>query len=265
MHILLFEHKKTFARAHYKGIVCVMPKFIVNISLIFTQHTIQDRFVMARDHGFVGVEILTPYALNTSVLAAAAGNVPVHLINAPFGPEWGRGGDPDNRATFMDDIHLAVRYASALNARHIHVMAGAHGDLQTLTENLSWAVKTYPEQSFLIEPINILDIPGYVLHDFADAVEILEYINAPNLGLQFDTYHASRVLNSGDIYPIFETCLPWIKHIQVSGNPNRTEPDQGIVDHAAFFAAVDEADYDGLIGAEYRPDTGDFDWMKLVR
>jgi hydroxypyruvate isomerase len=242
-----------------------MPKFIVNISLIFTQTTITDRFAMARDHGFVGVEILTPYDCAVDVLAGAARDCPVHLINTPFGDEWGRGADPDARTAFRDDIALAVKYADALNAQHIHVMAGVNGDLETFAANLKWATETYPLQSFVIEPINTHDIPNYKLHDFDDAVAILQGIGAPNLGLQFDTYHASRIANSANIHPLFERYLPWIKHIQISGNPNRTEPDQGIVDHTAFFACVDASKYNGVIGAEYRPDTDNFKWMNLAR
>lgn len=242
-----------------------MPKFIVNISLIFTEHTLLDQFRIAQKHGFCGVEILNPYETQASEITRASQDTdcPIHLINVPFGAEWGRGADPHQTLAFQDDIKRATDYARQTNARHIHVMAGVNGDVETLTQNLIWATQTYPEQSFLIEPINTLDIPEYKLNSFTDAIAIMEHINAPNLGLQFDTYHASRIINSADILPIFHACLPWIKHIQISGNPNRTEPDRGIVDHAAFFAAVDASNYDGLIGAEYRPASHDFKWMAL--
>lgn len=244
-----------------------MPKFIVNISLIFTEHTLLGRFRIAREQGFYGVEILNPYETEASEIAWASRDVdtPIHLINVPFGDEWGRGADPQRTLEFRDDIKLATDYARHTNAHHIHVMAGVNGNEKTLTQNLIWASQTFPEQSFLIEPINAIDIPGYRLNSFTDAIAILKHINAPNLGLQFDTYHASRIANSADILPIFNKCLPWIKHIQISGNPNRTEPDKGIVDHAAFFAAVDASCYNGFIGAEYRPASQDFKWMDLER
>ena len=242
-----------------------MPKFIVNISLIFTEHAILDRFKIARDHGFIGTEILTPYSVDATQLANAALDCPVHLINTSFGPEWGRGADPQNRPAFRDDITLAVKYADAMNTPYVHILSGVFGDLETLTQNLIWAVQTYPNQSFLIEPINTFDIPNYKLNNFDDAITILNQINAPNLGLQFDTYHASRILNAGDILPTARKCYPWIKHIQISGNPNRTEPNLGIVDHTDFFKHIDAWGYTGLIGAEYRPQTNRFDWMESPR
>ncbi len=249
-----------------------MPKFIVNISLLFTQHPIMDRFQLARDTGFQGVEILTPYSFDAHELALAAtsANCPIHLINAPFGPEWGHGADPNNRDTFRTEIGHAVNYATILQAKHIHVLSGIKGDLKTLRENLIWATSTYPNQSFLIEPINTFDIPDYKLNNFDDAIEILRAVNAPNLGLQFDTYHASRMTKMSatcptDVLRMSHVCLPWIKHIQVSGNPGRSEPDQGVFDHVEFFRKLDVWGYDGMVGAEYKPTSGSFDWLAKAR
>lgn len=244
-----------------------MPKFIVNISLILTDHPILDRFQLARDNGFEGVEILKPFDHDLRQLTQAAKNAKcrVYLINAPFGSEWGNGANPAAENIFRNEITQAVTYARALDARYIHILSGTQGNLNTLCKNLKWASRTFPSQSFLIEPINTLDIPNYKLNNFDDAISILEHIHAPNLGLQFDTYHASRILNSGDILPTAQKCYPWIKHIQISGNPNRTEPDLGIVDHAEFFTQIDAWGYDGMIGAEYRPLTNHFDWMNQSR
>jgi hydroxypyruvate isomerase len=267
MPILLFPRNKTVAQSHYKGISCDMPKFIVNISLIFTEHPMLDRFQLARDVGFNGVEILKPYDHNLPQLAQAAklAKCRVYLINAPFGAEWGNGANPAAQDTFRTEITKAVSYARALEARYIHIMSGTQGNLETLSENLKWASRTFPSQSFLIEPINAIDIPNYKLNNFEDAISILQHINAPNLGLQFDTYHASRILNAGDVLPTAQKCYPWIKHVQISGNPNRTEPDLGIVDHAGFFKQIDAWGYSGLIGAEYHPQTNHFDWMNQSR
>lgn len=231
-----------------------------------------DRFQIARDIGFEGVEILRPYNHDASELrdAAKAADCPVHLINAPFGPEWGNGANPAAQEIFHTEIEHAVSYAKILNARHIHILSGVQGNLETLRTNLKWASTKYPDQSFLIEPINTLDIPNYKLNSFDDAIKILRGINAPNLGLQFDTYHASRMQELSaachtNVIQMSQACLPWIKHIQVSGNPNRTEPDQGRINHADFFSKIDAAGYDGLIGAEYTPASGSFDWLAKAR
>jgi hydroxypyruvate isomerase len=41
--------------------------------------------------------------------------------------------------------------------------------------------------------------------------------------------------------------------VKVAAVPSRHEPDEGEVNYAAIFAALDRLGYQGWIGAEYRP------------
>ena len=44
-----------------------------------------------------------------------------------------------------------------------------------------------------------------------------------------------------------------IAHIQIAGNPNRTEPDRGEINYAFLFELIERLGYGGWIGAEYKP------------
>jgi hydroxypyruvate isomerase len=57
----------------------------------------------------------------------------------------------------------------------------------------------------------------------------------------------------GELAKTLEQLMPRIAHIQVAGNPNRTEPDRGEINYDYIFDLIDRLGYGGWIGAEYKP------------
>lgn len=106
----------------------------------------------------------------------------------------------------------------------------------------------------LIEPINRRDMPGYFLHDYALALEILEALALPNVKLQFDIYH--RQILHGDVTVALRRLLPRIGHIQIASVPSRQEPDGEELNFPFLFAELDRLGYAGFVGCEYVPRAG---------
>ncbi|MDO5657881.1 MAG: TIM barrel protein [Paracoccus sp. (in: a-proteobacteria)] len=237
-----------------------MAKFAANLTFLFTELPILERFRAAKQAGFQGVEILFPYDLAPSELrlAARAADTEIVLMNCPP-PNWAGGprgfaAVPGLEDRFRTDFGRALRYAQALHARHIHIMAGrAEGDeaQATFIANLKWAAKRAPHTSLTIEPINQTDMPGYFLSDYDLAAQIIAAVDAPNLGLQFDAYHAHLI--TGDVLATWQAHAALVRHIQIAGAPDRHEPREGEIDYPAFFRAVDAAGYRGWVSAEYNP------------
>lgn len=237
-----------------------MAKFAANLTYLFTELPMPQRFAAARRAGFDGIEILFPYDLAAKELARAALSTGMEfvLMNTPP-PNWAGGprgfaAEPGNEARFRGDFDRALRYGQALRVRHLHVMAGkAEGEAarRTLVENLKWACARAPQTSLTIEPMNQTDMPGYFLNCFDLAAEIIDEVGAPNLGLQFDAYQAQMI--HGDALEIWARHAARVRHIQIAGCPGRHEPRPGDIDFAAFFRAVDASGYDGWVGAEYIP------------
>ena len=123
----------------------------------------------------------------------------------------------------------------------------------TFIENLRWAAAEAPDQSLTIEPINNDTIPGYFLNDFDLGREIVTLIDAPNLRLQFDTFHAAKI--TGDVLGTWAAMRDITAHVQVAQMPDRSEPDQGQIDYPAFFADLDAQGYKGWVAGEYKPRT----------
>lgn len=237
-----------------------MPKFAANLTMLFKELPEIERFDAAAAAGFDAVEVLFPYDMQASdILSALARNdLSLELINCPppnyTGGARGFAAVPESRDRFRHDFKRTMRYAEALGARLVHIMSGpAQGTAarDTLIDNLRWASDFAPKQKLTIEPINDTDMPGYFLNNFDLAAEILDEVAAPNLALQFDTYHAFRI--HGDIMACWEKHGHRVGHIQVGGIPDRHEPAGGDFDYPAFFKMLDAIGYEGIVSAEYFP------------
>ncbi|MAN57759.1 MAG: hydroxypyruvate isomerase [Paracoccus sp.] len=237
-----------------------MPRFAANLTMLFTELPLQQRFAAAAAAGFEGAEILFPYDIAVSDLSRAAirAGLKIVLINCPP-PNWAGGprgfaAQPGMEDRFRHDFVRALRVAESLRARHIHIMAGkaegARADAAFL-DNLAWAAARAPHASLTIEPINHEDMPGYYLSDYDKAAAIIERLGATNLGLQFDAYHAQKI--TGDALAAWAPVASLVRHVQIAGCPGRHEPDTGGIDYPAFFEMLDRSGYRGWVSAEYDP------------
>lgn len=237
-----------------------MPKFCANLTWLFTELPFLERFEAAKDAGFDAVEVLFPYDVNAQDIVNELGRheLKMALINCPppnyTGGPQGFAAIPGLEERFRNDFGRALRYAKTLEAKHLHIMAGvAEGPnaKDTFIRNLRWAAAEAPQQSLTIEPINNDTMPGYFLNDFDLGREIVTAIDAPNLRLQFDTYHAAKI--TGDVLGAWDAMRDITVHLQVAQMPNRDEPDQGEIDYPVFFADLDATGYRGWVAGEYKP------------
>lgn len=226
--------------------------------MLFTEVPLLQRFGAARQTGFDAVEVLFPYddPVPDMLEMLVKNDLSLALINCP--PPNYAGGERGFAAVkgsrFKQDFKRAVRYAKALGAQHLHIMAGVADGASAralFVENLRWAAAEAPNQSLTIEPINSDDMPGYFLNDFDLACDVIHEVNAPNLRLQFDAYHSQKI--TGNVINTWTKCRELVTHVQVGQIPNRSEPDQGEIDFPAFFAQLDEDGYDGWVSGEYHP------------
>ncbi|MFB2593421.1 hydroxypyruvate isomerase family protein [Paracoccus sp. p4-l81] len=239
-----------------------MVKLAANLSLLFTELPVPERFAAAAASGFTGVEMLFPYEDSAQDLrkATVMAGLEFVLLNCPppnwTGGERGFAAVPGAEARFRHDFDRACRFADVLKARHIHIMAGkAAGSVAraTYVANLQWAAARAPRRSLTIEPLNGHDMPGYFLNDFDQAAAILDEVGAPNLGLQFDAYHAQML--TGDALAVWAAHGHRAVHIQIAGTPGRFEPIPSDIDYPTLLRAIRDSGYAGWISAEYNPRT----------
>ncbi|MBK4215777.1 TIM barrel protein [Paracoccus caeni] len=237
-----------------------MPRFAANLTTMFTELPLLDRFSAAADAGFQGIEILYPYdiAARELHLAAAAAGLQMVLLNCPP-PNWSGGprgfaAQPGMETRFRTDFDRALRFAQALRARHIHVMTGKTDspDAQrVLVENLRWACERAPHASLTIKPGSRSGPRGFPVTDYDMAADIVEQVGMLNLGLQLDTYLAQQI--EGDALQTWRRHATLIRHVQIASYPDRDEPQPGKMNFPAFYDELDEWGYKGWISAFYDP------------
>ena len=172
-----------------------MTAFSANLGFLWTDKPLADAIHAAGAAGFDAVECHWPYAEDASAVKAAldaTGLMMLGLNTARGDVAAGENGlaalagrNDDARAA----IDAALAYAALINCPKIHVMAGcAEGDAaeRCFIDNLRYATASDSDVTFLIEPLNHHDAPGYFLNHTDQARRIIDAVGAPNLKLMFD-------------------------------------------------------------------------------
>ncbi|WP_027896394.1 hydroxypyruvate isomerase family protein [Zestomonas thermotolerans] len=242
-------------------------RIAANLSLLFTERPLVERVVAAAAAGFDGVEIQFPYevpALRLKEALEAAG-MPLVLINVPAGDLMdggpGLAGVPARREEFAAALREALTYAAMVRPACVNVLPGrlaegvARGQaLATLADNLRLAAEEFQVLGIrvLVEAINPLDMPGFLINTPEHLVELLETVDHPNLAAQLDFYHMAR--QGLDLPASIARLAGRIGHVQFADCPGRGAPGSGSLDFSSALQALRKAGYQGWLAAEYKPD-----------
>ena len=242
-------------------------RFCANLKWLFTERPFIGRFAAAAEAGFTAVEYASPYAFSPTLLQQQLqeNGLQQILINTPTGApdsplRAGAACHPDFQSAFQAGMVQALDYAEALSCPFIHLQAGIQPEgvspdraLRQFEKNILWSIEKAEKQgvTLLLEAINLRDIPGFFLHDYYLAADIVRTINHPSLRLMLDLYHC-QVLH-GDISHNIRRLLPLTDHIQLADAPTRSEPGSGELHWPFIFRQLEEQGYGGWIGCEYRP------------
>jgi hydroxypyruvate isomerase len=166
-----------------------------------------------------------------------------------------------------------VEYGNALGCDTVHLMAGVVGPAQdfqaaerTYVANLRHAATMLGGHGIagVIEPINkkmgivqngpsytTQGMHGYFLNHTEQARRILDEVGSPHLLLHLDFYHMQML--EGHLAETIRENITRLRHVQIAGVPGRHEPTVGEINYPYLFDLLDELDYRGWVGCEYRP------------
>ncbi len=108
----------------------------------------------------------------------------------------------------------------------------------------------------VIEPLNpLVDHKGIWLTTLAQALDIVEEVDSPQVKILCDLYH--QQVTEGNLIANLTRCAPWIGHFHAAGVPGRHELVGGELDYRAILAAIKKTSYTGYVGLEFSPTLGE--------
>lgn len=259
-----------------------MPRFTANVSLLFSEVPLLERFAKARAAGFEAVECWWPFAthdpdaaqVGAFVDAMDTAEVRLTGLNLFAGdmPAGERGivSHPDRSEELRENLTAVRTIVEAtgcdrVNALYGQRLPGLAAALQddTATRNLRLAVDTLADAgaTVLIEPLTRGENGDYPIRTLDDALAVVDRAGTGTAVL-FDAYHLHN--NGSDVVADIARHIAAVGHVQVADSPGRGEPGSGTIDYPAFFRALDEAGYSGWVGCEYRPTTETADTLSWL-
>src|SRR6266700_1794664 len=251
--------------------------FAANISMLWADLPLADRFERAARAGFGAVELWWPGAEAAESLPALTSrwNMRLALLNFDAG-DMGLAADPARREQLRANVPVALRIARSCGCERLNLLLGARQERYSLgqqlacaRENVAWAadLAAAADCEIMIEAINSIDNGPCLLTRTPAAAGFAGQVARPNVRLQYDAYHMQRM--EGDITSTLDAYWHLISHIQIADVPGRNEPGTGEINYRFVLDHLDRKGYQGAIGLEYRPSTGraedSFGWLAGYR
>jgi hydroxypyruvate isomerase len=264
----------------------VTVRLAANLSILFPRLPFLERFGAAARAGFDAVEFWWPsrefsagMAEEAVVAAARGANTFVIMMNFDGGdlPSGDRGlaADPARVDAFRENVPRALELAQRLGCRKLNALAGrATPDVPLdrqeglLAESISFAAGQAAAfgATILLEPLNLVESPGYLIPDVPSALDMIQRVGHPNVRVQLDVYHIA--MGGADPVAMIRHAAGRIGHVQFADVPGRHEPGTGRLNFADIVTALGEAGYDDTLGLEYvptLPEAPDFTFLAWLR
>jgi hydroxypyruvate isomerase len=266
-----------------------MPRFDVNLSILFTELPLLERPAAARAAGFDAVELWWPYEVavppdrEVDALVAAVQDAGTRLVGLNFFAGDMAGGDrglvswPARAAELRDNLEVTVEIGRRLGCRAFNALYGNRVDGASPEEQDDLAVGQLALAAAAAERVGgvvlveaVSGAPRYPLKTAADAVGVIDRVRretgAANLAFLCDLYHLA--VNGDDLDKTIERHGDRIGHVQIADVPGRHEPGTGSLDLDRLLAGLAAAGYDGWVGLEYSPSgasADSFGWLPRER
>jgi hydroxypyruvate isomerase len=241
-------------------------KLAANLTMLYTEVDVMDRFKKAADAGFTHVEMLFPfhYDLDQVEKALKSNGLTMVLFDTDAG-DWGAGDrgylcDPSQKERFYQSVKDAVAIAPRLGTKLLNALAGkvpAGVSLEearaTVVENLKKAAPLCEDAGIVLmsEGLNSVQTPGYFLDNSTLGFGIVDEVGSPAVKFQYDVYHMQ--IMEGNLIDTIKANVDKIAHIQIADVPGRHEPGTGEINYPNVLKAIDESGYQGYVALEYAP------------
>jgi hydroxypyruvate isomerase len=251
-----------------------MLAYAANISQLYRDRPLAERFQRVADAGFHAYELLFPQREDAEEVIALQQRhrLSLALFDVEVDPDFPRGllSAPDE-SRFLYRLGEALDLARRLGCQRLNVLAGLRrpdleeaGQAALVVERLRRASDLAAIDGVLltIEALNAGDAPGYFLRTSSQGFDIVRRVARPNVRFQYDYYHMQ--IAEGNLIATVRSNVELIGHVQIADVPGRFEPGAGEINYPNVLRALDASGYTGYVGLEHgisAADADPFAWL----
>jgi hydroxypyruvate isomerase len=187
-------------------------RFEPNLSILWPDRPLPERFARAADAGFGAVELWWPGDEDARLLPGliARWGLDLALLNFDAGDmaagERGLAADPERGGQLRAHVPAALGIAQDCGCQRLNLLVGLRQprylldhQLQCAQDNVAWAADRAAAAGaqIMIEALNSVDNGPCLLTTTAAAAGFIGQVGRDNVRLQYDAYHMQRI--EGDL------------------------------------------------------------------
>jgi len=253
------------------GVVSATPfKLSVMLWTVFTNLPFDQRLEKVAEAGYHNVELVGEYDKWTEEDLKRA-NVKRKELGISFDCTAGLNhgvSNPDHRPALLAELRQALAIMEQIDCPSMILLSGNRVSgmpraiqHQCCVDTLKAAAKLVEGKSIHGEPVRLLletidpeENPQYYLTEIAEALEVIQAVDHPQVQLLYDFYHEQ--ITAGNLIAKLEKSMPHLGLVHIADVPGRHEPGTGEINYQNIFAKLAELNYTGVVAMEFHP-TGD--------
>jgi hydroxypyruvate isomerase len=243
-------------------------RFSANVSILFKEAPLLERFGRAAESGFETVEFWWPSGEDLGKVEREIRDTGLEVALFNFdagdmaGGDRGLASDPSREEQFRENVPVALELARSLGCSRLNALAGhkipgiaREEQLALARRNVGFAADEGREAGIevLVEAINTFENGPYLLSTTAQAAEFVRSTGRENVKIQHDFYHMQRM--EGNLVANLRRHIGLVGHVQIADSPGRGEPGTGEIHYPYVLSQLEELGYGGYVGLEYNPTT----------
>jgi hydroxypyruvate isomerase len=172
---------------------------------------------------------------------------------------------PDHRQPLLEELRRALPIMERIGCPDIILLSGnrvpttpREAQHRCCVETLKAAADLVRGKSIngqpvrlLLETIDLEENPQYFLAEIAEALEIVQAVDHPQVRLLYDLYHEQ--IAAGNLIEKLEKSLPHLGLVHIADVPGRHEPGTGEINFENIFRKLADLNYTGVVAMEFHP------------
>jgi hydroxypyruvate isomerase len=172
---------------------------------------------------------------------------------------------PDHRQPLLDELRHALPIMEKIGCPSLILLSGnripgmpREIQHQCCVDTLKAAADLVQGKSINGEPVRLLletidpeENPQYFLSEIAEALEVVQATDHPQVRLLYDIYHEQ--IAAGNLIEKLEKSLPHLGLVHIADVPGRHQPGTGEINYPNIFRKLADLNYTGVVAMEFHP------------